>query len=331
MIKLRLFLLLLISGLFSFRSDHQKKWGFVGHQRINRMAIFTLPQELVGFYKEHIEYISEHSVDPDKRRYTMEGEAKCHYIDIDHYGKNGGNPFEVVPRSWNLAVQKFSEDTLNAYGIVPWHIHLMKLKLQKAFETKDAELILKYSAEIGHYVADAHVPLHTTENYNGQLTNQKGIHGLWESRLVELNVENYTYFVGKANYIEKVTDFAWDAVQTSHLALDSVFSLERKISSEFSTDKKYSFEAKGNITTRVYSYEFAQAYHKSLNGMVERRMKKAILATGSVWYTAWIDAGQPDLSQLRYDQPTTNQLEEQKKLDDAYLIKSAVKHDCGRD
>ena len=72
-----------------------------------------------------------------------------------------------------------------------------KEELQKAFEAKNVDLILKYSADIGHYIGDAHVPLHTTENYNGQMTGQKGIHGLWESRLVEINAEDYDYFIGE--------------------------------------------------------------------------------------------------------------------------------------
>ena len=66
-----------------------------------------------------------------------------------------------------------------------------------AFIEKDSDKILKYSADLGHYIADAYVPLHTTENYNGQLTGQKGIHAFWESRLPELFSEDYNYLVDK--------------------------------------------------------------------------------------------------------------------------------------
>ena len=122
--------------------ESQKIWGFFGHKRINRIAVFTLPQEMFGFYKDHIEYLTEHAVDPDKRRYAVEGEAQCHYIDLDHYYKPGEDPFTIMPRRWYDAVAKFTEDTLQTYGIVPWHINVMKLKLQKAFETKNVDLIL---------------------------------------------------------------------------------------------------------------------------------------------------------------------------------------------
>ena len=273
---------------------------------------------MIGFYKEHIEFITEHAVDPDKRRYAVEGEAQCHYIDLDHYYKPGENPFDVMPRKWKDAVAKFSEDTLQAYGIVPWHITIMKLRLQKAFESKNIDLILKYSADIGHYIADAHVPLHTTENYNGQFTGQRGIHGLWESRLVEINAENYGYFVGKAGYVKSVLDFTWEAVEESHLALDSVLKMERELTAEFPSDRKYAFEQRGNTTIQTYSKEFCHAYHNNMNGMVERRLRSAIIAVGSIWYTAWVDAGQPDLRSLQNKPPSPELLKEFQALDDHF-------------
>jgi len=295
-----------------------KKWGFFGHKRINRIATFTLPPEMFGFYKEHLEYLTEHAVDPDKRRYAVDGEAQRHYIDIDHYAENGENPFDVVPRRWKEAVAKFSEDTLQAYGIVPWHIMVMKYRLQRAFENKNVDLILKYSADIGHYIGDANVPLHTTENYNGQMTDQKGIHGLWESRLVEINYQNYDYFVGKARYETHLQDRIWEGVMSAHHALDSVFKFEIDVTKDLGSDKKYSFERRGNITTKVYSYEFSQEYHRRMNGMVERRLRAAIGLVGSVWYTAWVDAGQPNLSAFQNAPPSAELLEEMKSLDIEY-------------
>lgn len=300
------------------RSETIRKWGFFGHERINRIATFTLPPEMFGFYKEHIEYLTEHAVDPDKRRYAVEGEAQRHYIDIDHYLHYGEDPFKIVPRRWDEAVAKFTEDTLQAYGIVPWNILSMKYKLQRAFETKNVDLILKYSADIGHYIGDAHVPLHTTENYNGQMTGQKGIHGLWESRLVEINAENYDYFVGKVKYIKNLNDYIWDIVEESNRAVDSVLRIEREVTRDFPSDRKYSFERRGNSTVSVYSREFSDEYHRRMNGMVERRLRDAILAVGCIWYTAWVDAGQPDLSGLQNTPPSAELLEEMRELDAHY-------------
>jgi hypothetical protein len=249
----------------------------------------------MAFYKKHIEFVTEHAVDPDKRRYAVADEGARHYIDIDHYGPDA---FKVVPRMWKKAVEKYTEDTLKAYGIVPWHIEKMMFRLTEAFREGNLDKILHYSADLGHYVADAHVPLHTTENYNGQLTNQKGIHGFWESRLPELFSDNYDYFIGKAQYIEKPLDAAWDIVYQSHMAVDSVLKFEAALNSSFPTDLKYAYENRGQSMMKVYSEDYCKKYNDMMDGMVERRMRASILATASMWLTAWVNAGQPNLNRL---------------------------------
>ncbi|MFT4757309.1 MAG: hypothetical protein ACI91R_001962 [Vicingaceae bacterium] len=294
-----------------------QSWGFYGHKRINRMAVFTLPPEMVGFYKKNIEYVTAHAVDPDKRRYASKGEAPRHYIDIDHYAKEGQNVFQIMPRNWFDAVEKFSEDTLQAYGIVPWHVARMTNWLTKAFESRDANRILSVSADIGHYIGDAHVPLHTTENYNGQLTDQKGIHGLWESRIPELMADEYDYFVGRAKYINRPIDAIWAAVIESHSHLDSVLLIEKDLTQKIASDQKYAFETRGKSTVRQYSQQFSLAYTNRMGDMVETRMRKAIVMVGSIWYTAWVNAGQPDLNNI--DEVNEEQLaKELKEAEDAF-------------
>jgi hypothetical protein len=273
-------------------------WGFYGHKRINRMAVFTLPPELFTFYKKHIEFITEHAVDPDKRRYAMKGEAERHYIDLDHYVHKGENPRDVMPKKWKDAVEKYSEDTLKAYGIVPWHLEVMLYRLTQAFKEQNLDRILNISADLGHYIGDAHVPLHTTKNYNGQLTNQKGIHGFWESRVPELYAQDYDYLVGQAMYISDPLETAWNVVLASHYAVDSVLSFEKQLTEEFASDKKFSFEQRGAVLMQVYSEEFSNAYQKRLNDMQQKRMRESIYITGCFWYTAWVNAGQPDLGSL---------------------------------
>ncbi len=286
-------------------------WGFFAHKMINRLAVFTLPESLLLFYKTNIEYITEHAVDADMRRYSDPEEACRHYIDLDYYEVNV--PIDTVPKYWKDAVAKYSEDTLKAYGIVPWHINLMKYKLTEAFKAKDVDRILKISADIGHYIGDAHVPLHSTENYNGQKTNQHGIHGFWESRLPELFSDKYDFFVGRAKYIDNVQMAAWAASEGSYAAKDSVLDFERKLNTTFGSDRKYSNEQRGQAMIKVYSKEYSEAYHNMLDNQVERRIRASVLTVGSIWYTAWVDGGQPDLINI---QQTTKKLtdEERKAL-----------------
>jgi len=267
-------------------------WGFWAHQRINRMAVFALPPEMFQFYKHHIDFITTHAVDPDKRRYAVEGEAACHFIDLDRYGKS---PLDSIPQRWNDAVAKYTLDTLMAHGIVPWHIEKMMFRLTHAFKERNFEKILKYSADLGHYIGDAHVPLHCTQNYNGQLTNQHGIHGFWESRVPELFGEEYDYITGRCTYIQSPLKEAWKIVASSYHAHDSVLVFERKLNTHFPPDRKYTYVMKGNVMMKVHSEEYATAYHQMLDGMTERRMRESIIMVASFWYTAWVNGGQPNL------------------------------------
>lgn len=284
-------------------------WGFYAHRQLNRLAVFTLPPEMIGFYKKNIDYLTEAAVNPDRRRFAVVDEAPRHYIDIDHFGDSA---IYKMPRYWKDAVSKYSEDTLKAYGILPWHIQVMYFRLRDAFMIKDPKQILFLSADIGHYIADANVPLHTTENYNGQKTGQEGIHAFWESRLPELFSTQYDFFVGKASYIKNPQLEAWKAIEQSNHYLDSVLLLEKQLTEKFG-EKKFSFETKGKQTVKVYSIEFSEAYHEALSGMVEHQMRSTVKMIADFWYTAWVDAGQPDLKQLLNYTPTEDELVKRKK------------------
>lgn len=378
--KKGIFILLTLCLVISVAWIKPEAWGFYGHRLINRMAVFTLPPEMMGFYKKHIEYMTEHAIDPDKRRYATKHEAVRHYIDIDMWDKI---PFDNVPRDFEEAIIKHCkikfirnndtlyfdktitndtfalrtsafggvnlvieyqlfvkywkkvikpmyyedewrlsgydldelfnttyfnknkidvliEDHFSEHGIVPYHLESMMSKLTKAFEMKDYNAILRHSAEFGHYISDAHVPLHTTKNYNGQLTNQVGIHAFWESRIPELFAENeYDFFVGKAELIENPRDFFWDIITKAHSHLDSVLMVERRLSREFDQDRQFCFDERLNQTIRIQCPEYAEAYTKALGSMVEEQMRSSIHAIGSCLYTCWVNAGQPNLENFK--------------------------------
>ena len=298
----------LILLLFFFPAPPSLGWGFFAHKQINKHAVFTLPLPMVAFYKHYIHFITENAVNPDKRRYAIKGEAPRHFIDIDYYGDRA---LWEMPRYWHQAVELYTEKVLLQHGIIPWHIYRMKHALTEAFRQKDVARILKLSADIGHYIADANVPLHTSENYNGQLTGQEGIHGLWESRLPELFLDNYDFFVGKAAYVEDPQQRAWEAIITAHQAVDSVLLLEKELSRNFPATKQYSFEQRGATLQRVYSRAYAEAYHTMLEGQVERQIRASVKMVGDFWLTCWIDAGQPDLEALLESPLQEKQLQEQ--------------------
>jgi hypothetical protein len=271
---------------------------------------------MMVFYKQHIDFLSEHAVDPDKRRYAVKEEGPRHFIDIDYYGEY---PFTALPRNYDSAVAKFSSDTIQANGIVPWWVQTMLHQLTNAFKEKNEAKILKLSAEIGHYIADAHVPLHASSNHNGQLTGQRGIHGFWESRIPELLSEKeWDFFIGKAEYIKNPGEFIWKRVLESAAASDTVLKFEKELTEKFPADQKFSFENRNGVIVRQYSSAFSTAYNNLLQGMIERRMRQSIFAIASFWYTAWVNSGQPDLTNLTNKKFSEEELKEFEELNHAW-------------
>jgi hypothetical protein len=271
---------------------------------------------LIRFYKPQVDFISEHAVDPDKRRYIVAEEGPRHFMDMDKYGHY---PYDSIPHKWEDAVKRYTEDSLKKYGIVPWWVDVMQKRLTAAFKEKDSRKILKLSAELGHYIADAHVPLHANSNHNGQYTNQKGIHAFWESRIPELLADNeWDFFIGKAEYIPDPSAYIWKRIEESGAAADTVLRIERELSGQFPAAQKFSFEERNGLIIRQYSAAFSKAYDEKLKGMILRRMRLSIYSIASFWYTAWVNAGQPALSPLDANIFNAQDLTEFEKLNQAW-------------
>ncbi len=341
------------------------------------MAIFTLPTELLGFYKNNLIYIQNHAIDPDKRRYGVKAEGPRHFIDLDHWGESEREQlksyslkkiihlkahveitnlssgrkkimsFEEIKsdnyeidtlinmfyeQNWwkilsegRLTMQDIDTQTtpyqvtiidqFSAHGILPYHLIDYYYRLENSFLDEDVESILRYSAELGHYIADAHVPLHTTKNYNGQLTNQVGIHAFWETRIPELFAEDqYDFFLGKADFIKDIDKYFWDIIEHSHSLVIDVLEGENKVKNRLPPDRLFCYDERNGRVARLECPEYAAEYQKEMKGMVETQMQKAIIAISSVWYTAWVNAGMPELGYQRMDEVISIDLMENHQL-----------------
>lgn len=285
-----LILIILIIALQTrgYSSEIMKPWGFFAHKKINAMAIYTLPIEMITFYKRHQKEIEDLSVLPDQRRYIMDNEASRHYIDLDRY-----QIADIRYTSWAEIIKNMHQDSLVKHGIVPWHIPILYQELKYAFVRRDTIKIIKLSAEMGHYIGDLHVPLHTTSNYDGQKTGQTGLHAFWESRIPELLNEALEEWVGPATFVSNVPKSAWDWTLESHTEVKILIDKEAKLNATFKQSKKYTFEKKGNVLQKNYSVEYSKKYHQVLDHQIENRFQSAYKHVGDIWYSAWIEAGQP--------------------------------------
>jgi len=295
-------------------------WGIVGHERINKAAVMALPKPLQVFFYNHIDFITQEASVPDIRKYALnyKDENPRHYFDMENFG-----PVDSLPQTMEAAKQKYDAKFLNDNGILPWYIEDMMVKLTKAFKDKNRAEILFLAADLGHYIGDAHMPLHTSANHDGQLTDQKGIHSLWESRLPELFVKNYKLNVPEAQYYPDVHKATWDMIHDTHSLAQPLLDIDKKLRTATPEGEVFKKDADGKIlkskyNTAVFADQYAEKLHKELNGMVENQMRKAITATASFWYTAWVNAGKPDLSDL--DSSAVTQRNYQALQDDLKLF-----------
>ena len=246
------------------------------------------------FYKQNASLIIEKSVAPDRRRYVIEAEGPRHYIDLDSFQN-----LDSIPKYWFDAVAYFGEDTLVSRGTVPWHAYFTFKQLVQAFTDGNYDRIITKSSDLAHYLADANVPLHTTSNYNGQETDQKGVHGFWETRLPQLFSDNYDFLLGRASYLKDPQGAIWTRVMQANKLVDSLLLVEAQVTQIVGESKKFAYEDKGKRTVKVYSEKYAKAYHEAMPA-IELQMQRSVKLIGNFWFTAWVEAGQPDLMLIRH-------------------------------
>jgi Zinc dependent phospholipase C len=270
-------------------------WGFLVHRTLHQIAIYSLPDSLQMFYFKNIKELVKTAVDPDVRQKEDPSEKTKHFIDLD--GPLYKN--KSLPDNWEKAVKRFGEAKLRSEGTLPWEIVKTKNKLTEAFKQKDKMLILLYSADLGHYIGDAFVPLHTTMNYDGQLTDQVGMHGLWETECPQLFLEKYNLFQNpKAKYIKNINTEIWKTLRESQKMVPSVLEEEKTASIGFDIKEKFKFQTRNGIEERKYTAKFIEVYNTKMATQINDRILKTAEMIADFWYTAWVDAKSPSLSTL---------------------------------
>lgn len=269
-------------------------WGFLVHRTINQLSIYELPKEMAPFFYQNMDYLVSNAPRPDQRRDQDSTEANKHFIDLEMYGADAAH---TMPMDWNAAVKKYTRDTLLKYGYVPYHIIYMKSRLTEAFRKGNKDSVLFYAADLGHYVGDANVPLHTSVNYDGQLTNQKGLHSLWETMVPQLELGTYNLSsTHKATYLKDPAAAVWEAIRRSYQLVPAVLAKETEVSKNFTPEQKFRTQMRNGKESKSYTTEFAKAYAAALKPSINEQLIHSADLVADFWYTAWVDAGKPDLS-----------------------------------
>lgn len=266
----------LCSCLFALGSVYG--WGGVGHRLVNEGAIYHLPPELKSFYLAHKQIIVKEAVTPDIWKERDASERFRHYIDLDYYGNY---PFPLFPADREDVIKKYGREKVKKWGTLPWRIEEFFEELILAFRKKDTKEIVEISAWLGHYVADGHVPLHTTKNFDGQLTDQHGIHKRFEGKMVKMFKNRFVvHSSSPAAEVENVLEFVFSFLKEGYLDIDKIL--------------KADLIAKQHGNTKSQSY-FTALYQET-GEIAKKRISKASHSLASLWYTAWLRAGKPELS-----------------------------------
>ncbi len=258
-------------------------WGFTAHRQINYRAVALLPAEMQPFFLRHRNFLAEHAVDPDLWRRQDKAEGVHHYIDIDLYGRY---PFRELPRDYKAAVAKFGEDVVRQRGLGPWRVVEFLGKLSRAMRDGNRDETLLTAAALGHYVADLHVPLHTVENYDGQMTGNRGIHKRWESVMIDAFLPDIRLHPAPARYLERPLDAVFGIVLDSYVFADDLLRADDHA------------KAAGRAYEKPEDYDvgYYSGLYRQTRWIAQRRLESAISDVASFWYTAWRDAGQPSLA-----------------------------------
>jgi hypothetical protein len=272
-------------ALFTMRDASVDAWGFTGHKFITDRAIDLLPQEIRPFFQKFRTSLVEHSIDPDTYRTVgFADETPRHFLDMDAYGPF---PFKDLPHEYSEAVAKRGLDFVLKNGTVPWRAEEMYNRLRDAFKQLAGptpqpwarDNITLFSSVLAHYAGDSFQPLHACVNYDGQLTNQQGIHARFESELFDRVQARLHIAPAPVTPIPSAREFVFSTLADSFTNVEPILAADREaIQGRTAYDDGY----------------FAQMYEKT-GPIMEKRISGAITGVASLITQAWIDAGRPPL------------------------------------
>jgi len=251
-------------------------WGPNAHRLVNNWAVQTLPPDIRNFFEANRQFLLDHANDPLEWTKKDRYEAKRHYIYLDKYGLF---PFLELPHGFLRAVEKYGSGRVNRDGVLPWQIGQYSLRLTKALKAGNWEEAKLDAAALGHYVADAHNPLHTTRNYDGQLTGQSGLASRFGDRLVDRYTNFFFFRPDEASKINDPTEYAFQIVLEAHTWVDRIILADRRAVEEL----------------REYGDEYLDRFYSEVGSIAMREINLAAHDAGSYWYTAWLNAGRPAL------------------------------------
>ena len=266
---------ILVCIVFTFSVLEQNEvyaWGWEAHRYINEKAVDFLPPDM-DFFENYRVYLSQHSTDPD----TDDLPGYYHYIDIDYYPEFFAG---TLPHDWDEIVDLYGYSVVTGNGIIPWIIELWTDSLSVLMSTGQWETVWQLAAELGHYVADSHQPLHLTLNYNGQLTGNYGIHSRYETYMINPHLPLLPLPNSTSIYWSSIIDSVFQYIDELYPYVGEIIAADDLASNQDPT----------------YGSRYYDVFWDELDSLTITAIHCAIIDLANIWHTAWINAGSPNLS-----------------------------------
>jgi hypothetical protein len=251
-------------------------WGTNAQRVIVNHAVDTLPYELRPFFEANRNYLVQHVNDPLNQLDKYPNERQNHFIELDKYGKF---PFDALPRNYKAALAKYSKSKIDSTGLLPWQIGVYSAKLTEDMKNGRWEEAREDAAFLANYVAEAHDPFNTTENFDGKMTGQSGVNERFNTVLIDRYGSFFPLNPHDAFFISDPTDFAFDACLNAHSLVESLLLADRS--------------SKRGLSS--YTDEYYDRFYNLTAPSLIRQLSDASTDVGSYWLTAWTNAGKPQL------------------------------------
>lgn len=251
-------------------------WGNNTQRLIVNHAVDTLPFELRSFFEANRNYLIQHVNDPLNQLDKHPNERQNHFIELDKYGKF---PFDALPRNYKAALAKYSKSKIDATGLLPWQIGVYSAKLTDDLKNGRWDEAKIDAAFLANYVAEAHDPFNTTENYDGKMTGQSGVNDRFNTVLIDRYSSFFPLNPHDAFFISDPTDFAFDVCLNAHSLVESLLLADHG--------------AKRGLSS--YTDEYYDRFYNLTAASLIRQLSDASTDVGSYWLTAWTNAGKPQL------------------------------------
>lgn len=272
-------------------------WGATGHSKISESSSLSFNQQMEDF-QAWIVFLRDHASDPDYRKDTDPTEGPKHYIDIDNYSEFIANGY--IPQTLDSVIAIHGYAFVQDNGFLPWATETSFDSLRSCLQRHDFAKAKIFAADLGHYVADGHMPLHITKNYNGQNTGNTGIHSRYESTMINAHISEIIYTGYDATEISNVNQYIFDYLYVNYTYCDSVIMADNYAKS---------------LSTNYSSTTYKNALWEKSKSFTIPLFERASHAFAALIYTAWIQAGSPsiNLTALKDIQSLSNLTLEQNK------------------